>query len=429
MMSFPRREPRHRSGARRRVGRPGGGLILPAQTGSAPRLVLKPGREHSVERRHPWVFSGAVAALAGDVAVGGTVALQSADGHFLGWAAYNPHSQILARVWSFEQSEFPDDFWLRERIARALERRRQSISIDGTDALRLVHAESDGLPGLIVDCYADTLVLQLSTAGADKRRAAIVNVLADLTGCARIFERSDADTRALEGLPERTGALFGGAPPGEIEIREHGLRFAVDVVGGQKTGFYLDQRNNRARVQALASDREVLNCFSFTGAFSIACVAGGAQSVLSIDSSAAALEQARRNASLNRMDPARFEWMQADAFQALRTLRDQAREFDLIVLDPPKFAPTAKHAPAAARGYKDINMGAMRLLRRGGLLATFSCSSGVSEDLFHKIVAGAAADAGMSATLLDWFHAAPDHPSLLEFPEGDYLKGLLLRRQ
>jgi len=223
--------------------------------------------------------------------------------------------------------------------------------------------------------------------------------------------------------------LFGGMPPTEIEIREQGLRFVVDVVGGQKTGFYLDQRDNRARIQMHAAGREVLNCFSFTGAFSLACMAGGAQSVLSIDSSAAALELARRNASLNGMSASGLEWMQADAFQALRTLRDQARSFDLIVLDPPKFAPTAKHAPAAARGYKDINMSAMRLLRSGGLLATFSCSSGISEDLFHKIVAGAAADAGVSATLVDWFHAAPDHPSLLEFPEGTYLKGLLLRRE
>jgi 23S rRNA (cytosine1962-C5)-methyltransferase len=428
-MSFPRREPGRHSGPRRRPGPSRGKPLLSEQAGSVARLVLKPGREHSLERRHPWVFSGAVAELQGEVAPGATVALQRADGNFLGWAAYNPHSQIRARVWSFGQGEFPDDQWLRSRIARAIERRKETILPEVTDALRLVHAESDGLPGLIVDRYADTLVLQLSTAGADCRRDAIVAALAELTGCARIYERSDADTRALEGLPERTGALFGGMPPGDIEIREHSLRFAVDAVGGQKTGFYLDQRNSRARIRALAASREALNCFSFTGAFSLACVAGGAQSVLSIDSSAAALELARRNASLNGMDAARFEWLQADAFQALRSLRDQAREFDLIVLDPPKFAPTAKHAPAAARGYKDINMGAMRLLRRGGLLATFSCSSGISEDLFHKIVAGAAADAGMSATLLDWFHAAPDHPSLLEFPEGEYLKGLLLRKE
>ena len=401
----------------------------PWPANAAARLVLKAGREHSLERRHPWVFSGAVEALRGEVEAGGIVALQSADGRFLGWAAYNPHSQIRARVWSFDAAEYPDAAWLRARLARAIERRAHTIAAAAGDAMRLVHAESDGLPGLIVDRYADTLVVQLSTAGMDLRRDTIVAALAGLSGCGRIFERSDADTRLLEGLPERTGVLWGDAPPDGIVIRENGLRFHVDVLEGQKTGFYLDQRDNRARLRARAAGMEVLNCFSFTGAFSLACVAGGARSVLSIDSSAAALEFARRNVQLNQLDSGKFEWMQADAFQALRGLRDQARSFDLIVLDPPKFAPTAKHAPAAARGYKDINLSAMRLLRPGGVLATFSCSSGISEDLFHKIVAGAAADAGMSATILDWFHAAPDHPSLLEFPEGEYLKGLLLRKE
>lgn len=428
-MSFTKRETRRHGGPRegRRPAR--GKPTLPAETGSMARLILKPGREHSLQRRHPWVFSGAVAELEGVVDVGGTVAVLGSDGGFLGWAAYNPQSQIRARVWSFGQAEFPDDQWLRARIERAIARRAESISADATDAARLVHAESDGLPGVIVDRYGDTLILQLSTAGADCHREAIVAALVETRGCRRVFERSDADVRALEGLPERTGPLFGDMPPAEIEIREHGMRFVVDVIGGQKTGFYLDQRDNRQRIRGLAAGREVLNCFSFTGAFSLACQAGGAHSVLSIDSSAAALELAKRNASLNDMVAGNLMWMQADAFQALRSLRDQARSFDLIVLDPPKFAPTARHAEAAARGYKDINMSAMRLLRPGGLLATFSCSSGISEDLFHKIVAGAAADTGMSATVIDWFHAAPDHPSLLEFPEGEYLKGLLLRRE
>ena len=427
-MSFPRREPRPRSGPRRRSGPPRGKPLSSEQAGSVARLVLKPGREHSLERRHPWVFSGAVAALQGEAAPGATVALQCADGSFLGWAAYNPHSQIRARIWSFDQGDFPDDKWLRSRIARAIERRKETIPPEAGNALRLVHAESDGLPGLIVDRYADTLELQLSTAGADCRRDAIVAALAELTGCARIFERSDADTRALEGLPERTGVLSGGAPPAEIEIREHGLRYQVDVVGGQKTGFYLDQRDNRARLRALAAGREALNCFSFTGAFSLACVAGAAQSVLSIDSSAAALELARRNASLNGMDAAKFEWLQADAFQALRSLRDQAREFDLIVLDPPKFAPTAAHAERAARAYKDINLLALKLLRPGGLLATFSCSGGIDTELFRKIVAGAALDAGIDASVIGRYGAGADHPVALAFPEGDYLKGLLIRR-
>ena len=391
--------------------------------------MLNPGREHSLERRHPWVFSGAVSALIGEAGAGDTVMLCASDGRFLAWAAYNPHSQIRARVWSFNADEYPDDDWLRARLIRAIERRATTVCADVTNAMRLVHAESDGLPGVIIDRYADTVVLQLASAGADRRRDAIAAIIAEETDCKCIVERSDADSRALEGLPERVGVLHGDAPTGMIEITEHGLRYLVDVIGGQKTGYYLDQRDSRAKLRARANGLEVLNCFCFTGGFSLACLAGGAKSVLSIDSSAAALAIARDNAAQNGMDESKLEWRQADVFQALRELRDRARDFDLIVLDPPKFAPTSKHAAAAARGYKDINLGAMRLLRRGGLLATFSCSSGVSEDLFHKIVAGAAADAGFRATIVDWFHAAPDHPSLLEFPEGDYLKGLLLRRE
>lgn len=347
----------------------------------------------------------------------------------MAWAAYNPDSQIRARVWSFVEAEFPDDAWLQARLVRSINRRSHVLSPQAGNAMRLVHAESDGLPGVIVDRYGDTLVLQLSSAGAELRREAIVAALSANCGCSRIFERSDADSRALEGLPERVGPLMGDAPTGPVEILENGIVYLVDVLAGQKTGFYLDQRDSRATLRSLAAGKEVLNCFSFTGGFSLACLAGGATSVLSIDSSAAALDIARSNAERNGMDAGRLEWRQADVFQALRDLRDRGRDFDLIVLDPPKFAPTARHSPAAARGYKDINMGAMRLLRPGGLLATYSCSSGISEDLFHKIVAGAAADTGLSATIVDWFHAAPDHPSLLEFPEGDYLKGLLLRRE
>jgi 23S rRNA (cytosine1962-C5)-methyltransferase len=403
--------------------------VIPQENDSTARLTLKPGREHSLLRRHPWVFSGAVASVAGVAVAGNTVKVCAADGRFLAWAAFNPESQIRARVWSFSESAFPDNDWLRSRLVHAIERRSQTVSPEATNAMRLVHAESDGLPGVIVDRYADTLVLQLSSAGADVRRDAIVEIIAEATGCKRIFERSDADSRSLEGLPERVGILLGDAPEGTIEICENGIFYEVDVVAGQKTGFYLDQRDSRAKLGRHASGRDVLNCFSFTGGFSLACMAGGAKSVLSIDSSAAALEIAEKNASRNGMNDSKLEWRQADVFQALRDLRDRGRDFDLIVLDPPKFAPTSRHAPAAARGYKDINMGAMRLLRPGGMLATFSCSSGVPEDLFHKIVAGAAADTGLSATLVDWFHAAPDHPSLLEFPEGDYLKGLLLRRE
>jgi 23S rRNA (cytosine1962-C5)-methyltransferase len=272
------------------------------------------------------------------------------------------------------------------------------------------------------------LVVQLLSAGAELRREAIVASLASLTGCEVIFERSDAEVRSLEGLAERSGPLRGQTPDA-VEISEHGLRYRVDVRAGQKTGFYLDQRDNRARVRELAADREVLNCFAYTGGFTLAALAGGARSVLSVESSGPALALARDNAQLNGIDEAHTEWLEADVFRTLRSLRDAGRSFDLIVLDPPKFAPTHKQAEAASRGYKDINLSALRLLRPGGLLATFSCSGGISAELFQKIVAGAAADAKAGATILERFQASPDHPVRLEFPEGEYLKGLLLRRE
>ncbi len=389
-------------------------------------LVLKQGRERSLERRHPWIFSGAVGKVVGEPQPGETVVIRSSEGAFLAWAAYSPRSQIRARVWSFAEDEVPDDAWLYRKLAGSIERRKPITA--STDALRLVLAESDGLPGIIVDRYADVLVVQLLSAGADARRDAIANSLASLTGCACLFERSDAEVRSLEGLAERAGPLRGEMPQ-RLAIGEHGLRYEVDVQAGQKTGFYLDQRDNRQLVRSLSADREVLNCFAYTGGFGIAALAGHARSVLSLESSPGALQLARRNAELNGLGAARAEWSEADVFRSLRSLRDAGRRFDLIVLDPPKFAPTAKQAQAASRGYKDINLNALRLLRRGGLLATFSCSGGVSAELFQKIVAGAAADAPASASIVARLQAAPDHPVRLEFPEGEYLKGLLLRRE
>jgi 23S rRNA (cytosine1962-C5)-methyltransferase len=388
---------------------------------------LRPGRERSLQRRHPWVFSGAVASMSGEAAAGDIVEVQSAAGAFLAWAAFSPVSQIRCRSLSFEQEGFPDDAWLRACLAAAIQRRGAPDAQGAGNALRLVHAESDGLAGLIVDRYGDWLVVQLLSAGAERWRPALVAHLGELTGCTQLFERSDADVRALEGLPGRSGALRGEAPQGPVEVIEQGLRFLVDIRSGQKTGFYLDQRENRARIRALAGGCEVLNCFCYTGAFALAALAGGARSVLSVDSSASALALARENARLNALPGA--EWLEADVFATLRALREAGRTFDLIVLDPPKFAPTARLAQAAARGYKDINLNALRLLRPGGMLATFSCSGGVSAELFRKIVAGAAADAGVSASIEQRFAAAADHPVLLEFPEGEYLKGLLLRRR
>ena len=392
------------------------------------RAVLKPGRERSLERRHPWVFSGAIERVEGDPEAGATIKVLAADGQFLAWGAYSPRSQIRARAWSFDEKDTPDDNWLHARLADAIARREGFADSGGGPAMRLVHAESDGLPGIVVDRYAGVLVVQLLSAGAELRRKALVEALADLTSCRNIYERSDAEVRSLEGLAERTGPLL-GKPGSTVEIEESGLHYRVDFVSGQKTGFYLDQQRNRSRVRALAAGREVLNAFCYTGGFSLAALAGGARSVLSIDSSGPALSLAQENAALNGLADGRSEWLEADVFVRLRRLRDAGRSFDLIVLDPPKFAPTARQADAAARGYKDINLNAMRLLRPGGLLATFSCSGGVSAELFQKIVAGAAADAVMSATIIERFQAAPDHPVRIEFPEGEYLKGLLLRRE
>jgi 23S rRNA (cytosine1962-C5)-methyltransferase len=393
-----------------------------------PKLTLKPGRERSLLRRHPWIFSGAIAEVRGAPHTGDTVDVRAADGSFLAWAAYSPASQIRARVWSFDETETPGPDLFKRRIEAALALRRAEIPLEATDALRLVHGESDGLPGLVADRYAHTLVVQLASAGCERWRETLIEILRAQSGCATVYERSDTEGRELEGFAASAGLIAGPAADQPLEIVEHGIRYEVDAVAGQKTGFYLDQRDNRRRVGLLAGGREMLNCFCYTGGFALSALAGGARSVLSIDSSGPALELAKRNLALNGVEAGRAEWLEADVFGALRKLQREGRQFDFIVLDPPKFAPTPKDAERAARGYKDINLNALKVLRRGGLLATFSCSGGVSPELFQKIIAGAAADAGPSLLLRERYRAAPDHPVRIEFPEGEYLKGLLLER-
>jgi 23S rRNA (cytosine1962-C5)-methyltransferase len=396
---------------------------------SANALVLKKGRERSLKRRHPWIFSGAVERVLGKPASGGTVEVKSADGAVLALAAYSPDSQIRARAWSFEAGAKVDAAFFGERIAAAVRLRESLAASKHTNALRLVHGESDGLPGLVVDRYADVLVAQFLSAGAERWREAILDALVEATRCEAIYERSDAEVRKLEGLEPRLGFARGNREAKRCPIVEHGLNFRVDVEGGQKTGFFLDQRENRQRVRALAAGREVLDGFSYTGGFAIAALAGGATRVLAVESSAPAIEVARENLAANPLEASQLEFVKADAFTHLRTLRDQGAKFGLIVLDPPKFAPTAAQARNAARAYKDVNLLAFKLLAPGGLLATFSCSGGVDAALFQSIIAGAALDAGANAAILERFHAAPDHPVALEFPEGDYLKGLLLLKK
>jgi 23S rRNA (cytosine1962-C5)-methyltransferase len=391
-------------------------------------LHLRPGRDKSVKRRHPWIFSGAVDRVDGAPASGETVLVKSAAGQPVAVAAWSPQSQIQARVWSFDCSVFVDEKFFGERVQRAVSLRASLAAARHTNAMRLVHGESDGLPGLVVDRYDDVLVAQFLSAGAERWREPILDALAAATGCEAIYERSDAEVRALEGLAPKVGFARGNRQAKRCPIIEHGLNFRVDVEAGQKTGFFLDQRDNRQRVRALAAGREVLDAFCYTGGFSLAALAGGAQQVTAVESSAEALEVARDNLAANPLDASRIAFEKADVFAYQRLLRDRGRRFGLVVLDPPKFAPTAAQVKNAARAYKDINLMALKLLAPGGLLATFSCSGGVSAELFQSIVAGAASDAGVDAKIIERFGAAADHPVALSFPEGDYLKGLLVVR-
>jgi 23S rRNA (cytosine1962-C5)-methyltransferase len=390
-------------------------------------IRLREGRERSLLRRHPWIFDSAIARGGADV--GETVRVEAHDGRFLAWAAFSPASKIRARAWSFEEADRIDAAFFRKRLGDALKlRERLQVPSEG---VRLVHGESDGLPGLVVDRYGDTLVAQFLAAGAERWKKIIADTLLDVTGLQRLHERSDASSRGLEGLPEVTGWLRGEGPT-ELVIAEHGWKFGLDIAGGHKTGFYLDQRESRARfagwVRRLGAQR-VLNCYCYTGGFSVAALAGGAGEVTSIDSSGPALERARANVALNGFDAAEPEFLDADVNAMLRRFGEAGRQFDAIVLDPPKLAPTVAHAERAARAYKDINRLALKLLAPGGVLFTFSCSGGISADLFHKIVASAGTDAMVDGYIADHLGAAPDHPMTLAFPEGEYLKGLVVIRK
>ena len=387
-------------------------------------IRLRDGKERSLLRRHPWVFEGSV--HKGSADAGETVRVEAADGRFLAWGAYSPSSKIRVRAWSFDEAERIDAAFFQRRIARALAlRARLAIASNGA---RLVHGEADGLPGLIVDRYGDVLSAQFLSVGAERWRDVIADALMSLSGASRLYERSDASARGLEGLQSRSGWLRGDGSS-EVTIDEHGWQLTLDVASGHKTGYYLDQRDNRALFARMVRQfgcQRVLNCFAYTGGFSIAALAGGAREVISVDSSAPALERANAHVLLNGYDAALHRAVDADVNAHLRAALAAGETFDAIVLDPPKFAPTAAHAERASRAYKDINRLALMLLRPGGLLFTFSCSGGISADLFHKIVAGAALDAPADAAILRRVEGAPDHPTTMTFPEGEYLKGLAL---
>jgi len=390
-------------------------------------IRLREGKERSLVKRHPWVFDGSIGSGRADP--GETVRVESSTGDFLCWGAYSPASRIRVRAWSFDVAERIDAAFFERRIARAVAV-RQRLPID-SNAMRLVHGEADGLPGLVVDRYADTLSAQFTAVGVERWKAVIADALLKVTGLARLYERSDASVRELEGLAPITGWLRGDGPT-EVSIHESGWRLAVDIAHGHKTGAYLDQRDSRRlladRVRHFGAQR-VLNCYSYTGGFSVAALAGGASDVTSVDSSGPALERAAAHVALNGFDAARHHTIDADVNATLRRFTAEGRRFDAIVLDPPKFASTAAQAERAARAYKDINRLALGLLEPGGLLFTFSCSGGISADLFHKIVAGAGLDAGIDGQIHARTGAGPDHPTTINFPEGEYLKGLVIVTQ
>jgi 23S rRNA (cytosine1962-C5)-methyltransferase len=390
-------------------------------------IRLREGRERSLLRRHPWVFEGSIEKGRADP--GETVRIEASDGRFLGWAFYSPMSAIRARVWSFDEAERIDAAFFERRIAQAIGvRKRLAIP---SDAMRLVHGESDGLPGLVVDRYADTLVAQFLSMGSERWKSTIADALLKLTGLTRLYERSDAAVRKLEGLEPKTGWLQGEGAT-QIDIREHDWRFTLDVAEGHKTGFYLDQRDNRrkfADVVRRFGYRRVFNGYCYTGGFTLAALSGGATTVYGVDTSGPALERARAHVALNTFDASLTEFADADVNQTLRLCIEQGRRFDAIVLDPPKFAHTPAQAERAARAYKDINRLAFMLLEAGGALFTFSCSGGISADLFHKIVAGAGIDAGIDGLIVERLGAAPDHPMTVTFPEGEYLKGLVILKR
>ena len=395
-------------------------------------IILKPGREKSLLRRHPWIFSGAIQKADENIASGSTVDLLSSDKKFLARASYSPNSQIRARVWTFEDEPINKEFF-RKRIRSSIVSRSKFKVSGQSNASRLIYAESDGLPGLIVDRYDDVLVLQSLTTGSEYWKDTFADILLEETGLTTIYERSDADVRELEGLEPKVGLLRGDLSSPALSnvegfvfpITENDLQFKVNFQSGHKTGYYLDQRINRLRVRELSKDKDVLDCFSYTGGFTVNALAGGAKSVLSVDSSADALELSKENIALNDLSLDKHTSLEGDVFQLLRKFRDEARSFDMIILDPPKFAPTAAHAEKATRAYKDINLLAFKLLRPGGILITFSCSGGVDAGLFQKIVAGAALDAGVEAQIVEHLSQGPDHPVSLHFPEGAYLKGLV----
>ncbi|WP_312052663.1 23S rRNA (cytosine(1962)-C(5))-methyltransferase RlmI [Pantoea brenneri] len=391
------------------------------------RLILAKGREKSLLRRHPWVFSGAVARMEGKAQLGETIDVCDSNGKWLARAAWSPQSQIRARVWSWQADESIDIAFFVRRFEQAQQWREWLAARDGLDSYRLVAGESDGLPGVTIDRFGNFLVMQLLSAGAEYQRPAIISALQHCFPDCAIYDRSDVTVRKKEGLELAQGTVTGEIPPPLLPITEHGMKLLVDIQGGHKTGYYLDQRDSRLATRRYAKDARVLNCFSYTGGFAVSALMGGCKEVISVDTSQDALDVARQNVELNQLDVSRARFERDDVFKLLRRYRDAGEKFDLIIMDPPKFVENKSQLMGACRGYKDINMLAIQLLNPGGILLTFSCSGLMATDLFQKIIADAALDAGHEVQFIEQFRQAADHPVIASYPEGLYLKGFACR--
>jgi 23S rRNA (cytosine1962-C5)-methyltransferase len=390
-----------------------------------PSVILKKSADSFIKRRHPWIFSGAIEKVEGNPSNGDTVQIFTSNKTIIGFGSYSPSSQIRVRVWSFNPEEEIDSDFFRKKILTALETRKPFIDESETNMYRIINAESDGLPGLIVDHYSDFLVCQFLSAGAELNKEIIVEILDEVFRPVGIYERSDVDVRTKEGLQPAKGLLKGTVPNDLIEVKENGFKFLVDIKEGHKTGFYLDQRDNRALVLEFSKGKNVLNCFSYTGGFSVYALASGAEKVTQVEASSSAIELSSKNFEINNLDSSSVENINGDVFEILRKFRDERKTFDLIILDPPKFTESASQIQKASRGYKDINLLALKLLNPEGILFTFSCSGHISPELFQKIVSGAALDSGREVKIIKQISQSSDHPVSLNFPEGLYLKGLV----
>ena len=387
-------------------------------------VILQPSRDKSLRRKHPWVFESAVAELKGRARVGDTVDVFDSEGDWLGRGAYSPHSKIRVRMWTFNKEESIDNGFFLRKLEAALSLRQRLFNPEETNSFRWIASESDGLPGVTIDVYDNVAVVQLLSAGAEKHRSKIVWAITKLIPDIHVYERSDVDVRKKEGLEPVTGVLH-GQPPSQVTIKENGLKIVVDIENGHKTGFYLDQRDSRAAAAHFAKDSDVLNCFSYTGTFSCYALKGGAKSVTNVDVSQPALDLAKQHVTLNGFDDNKAKYINKDVFKALREYHEQKQQFDMVILDPPKFVDSKASLTRAARGYKDINMYGIHAVRSGGLLLTFSCSGLMPADLFQKVVADAALDAGRTIKIIGRLHQASDHPIIGSYPEGYYLKGLV----